>query len=63
MRVPLYIEPFEKVEKANQIWRADFKGRFRTGKGERIDRNARERDLKPEDVETEIAAARSDHIR
>jgi hypothetical protein len=27
------------------------------------DRNARERGLKPEDVETEIAAVRSDHFR
>lgn len=37
LRVPLYTKPFEKVEKANQIWCADFKGWFRTGKGERID--------------------------
>ncbi len=33
----MYTKPFEKVEKANQIWCADFKGWFRTGKGERID--------------------------
>ncbi len=37
LRIPLYTKPFEKVEKANQIWCADFKGWFRTGKGERID--------------------------
>jgi transposase InsO family protein len=37
LRVPLYTKPFEEVEKANQIWCADFKGWFRTGKGERID--------------------------
>jgi transposase InsO family protein len=37
LRIPLYTKPFEKVERANQIWCADFKGWFRTGKGERID--------------------------
>jgi transposase InsO family protein len=37
LRVPLYTKPFEKVEEANQLWCADFKGWFRTGKGERID--------------------------
>ena len=37
LRVPLYTKPFEKVEKANQTWCADFKGWFRTGQGERID--------------------------
>jgi transposase InsO family protein len=37
LRIPLYTKPFEKVEEANQIWCADFKGWFRTGKGERID--------------------------
>jgi len=37
LRVPLYTKPFEKVEAANQLWCADFKGWFRTGKGERID--------------------------
>jgi transposase InsO family protein len=36
-RVPMYSKPFEKVEKANQVWCADFKGWFLTGKGERID--------------------------
>ena len=33
----MYSQPFEKVEEANQIWCADFKGWFLTGKGERID--------------------------
>lgn len=37
LRIPLYTKPIEEVEKANQIWCADFKGWFRTGKGERID--------------------------
>ena len=37
LRTPLYTKPFEKVESANQIWCADFKGWFRTGTGERID--------------------------
>jgi transposase InsO family protein len=37
LRTPLYTKPFEKVERANQIWCADFKGWFRTGTGERID--------------------------
>jgi transposase InsO family protein len=37
LRTPVYTKPFEKVEKANQIWCADFKGWFRTGNGERID--------------------------
>jgi transposase InsO family protein len=37
LRVPVYSKPFEKVEKANQVWCADFKGWFLTGKGERID--------------------------
>jgi transposase InsO family protein len=37
LRTPEYTKPFEKVEKANQIWCADFKGWFRTGDGERID--------------------------
>jgi transposase InsO family protein len=36
-RVPVYTKPFEKVEQANQVWCADFKGWFLTGKGERID--------------------------
>src|ERR1700722_7125312 len=36
-RVPVYSKPFEKGEKANQVWCADFKGWFLTGKGERID--------------------------
>jgi hypothetical protein len=33
----VYTRPFEKVEKANQVWCADFKGWFRTTDGERID--------------------------
>jgi transposase InsO family protein len=37
LRVPVYSKPFQKVEKANQVWCADFKGWFLTGKGERID--------------------------
>lgn len=37
LRVPVYSKPFEKVEKTNQVWCADFKGWFLTGKGERID--------------------------
>jgi transposase InsO family protein len=37
LRVAVYNKPFEKVEEANQVWCADFKGWFRTGKGERID--------------------------
>lgn len=37
IRVPLYTKPFQKVEAANQLWCADFKGWFRTGQGERID--------------------------
>ena len=37
LRIPVYSKPFEKVEKANQVWCADFKGWFLTGKGERID--------------------------
>ena len=36
-RVPVHTKPFEKVEQANQVWCADFKGWFLTGKGERID--------------------------
>src|SRR6201996_7673203 len=36
-RVALYTKPFQAVEKANQLWCADFKGWFLTGKGERID--------------------------
>jgi transposase InsO family protein len=36
-KTPLYTRPFEKVEQANQVWCADFKGWFRTGRGERID--------------------------
>jgi transposase InsO family protein len=37
LRVAVYSKPFQKVEKANQVWCADFKGWFLTGKGERID--------------------------
>jgi transposase InsO family protein len=37
LRVAVYSKPFAKVEKANQVWCADFKGWFLTGKGERID--------------------------
>jgi transposase InsO family protein len=37
LRVPLYSQPFQKVEGANQLWCADFKGWFLTGKGERVD--------------------------
>jgi transposase InsO family protein len=37
LRVPLYSQPFQKVEAANQLWCADFKGWFLTGKGERVD--------------------------
>lgn len=37
LRVPVYSQPFQEVEKANQVWCADFKGWFLTGKGERID--------------------------
>jgi transposase InsO family protein len=37
LKVPVYIKPFEKVEKANQLWCADFKGWFLTDSGERID--------------------------
>jgi putative transposase len=33
----VYTKPFEKVEKVNQVWCADFKGWFLTGKGERVD--------------------------
>lgn len=33
----LYNKPFQTVEKANQVWCADFKGWFLTGKGERVD--------------------------
>jgi len=36
-KTPLYTRPFEKVVEANQVWCADFKGWFRTGRGERID--------------------------
>ena len=36
-KTALYTRPFEKVEQANQVWCADFKGWFRTGRGERID--------------------------
>ena len=36
-RVAVYSKPFQKVEQANQVWCADFKGWFLTGKGERID--------------------------
>jgi transposase InsO family protein len=36
-RVPLYTQPFQQVEEANQLWCADFKGWFRTGNGERVD--------------------------
>jgi transposase InsO family protein len=37
LRVAVYSKPFEEVEKANQVWCADFKGWFLTGQGERID--------------------------
>jgi transposase InsO family protein len=37
LKTPVYTKPFEKVEKANQVWCADFKGWFRTANGERID--------------------------
>ena len=37
LKVPVYSQPFEKVQAANQLWCADFKGWFRTGNGERID--------------------------
>jgi transposase InsO family protein len=37
LKVPVYSKPFEKVEEANQVWCADFKGWFLTGNGERID--------------------------
>jgi transposase InsO family protein len=37
LRTPVYSKPFQKVEAANQLWCADFKGWFRTGNGERID--------------------------
>src|ERR1700727_387879 len=33
----VYTKPFEKVQAANQVWCADFKGWFRTGSGERVD--------------------------
>jgi transposase InsO family protein len=36
-RTPLYTQPFQTVEGANQLWCADFKGWFRTGDGERVD--------------------------
>ena len=32
-----YNKPFQAVEEANQVWCADFKGWFLTGRGERID--------------------------
>ena len=32
-RTPPYIEPFNKCEKPNEVWSADFKGQFRTGDG------------------------------
>lgn len=37
LKVPVYSQPFEQVEEANQLWCADFKGWFLTGRGERID--------------------------
>ncbi len=37
LRVALYSQPFQKVDGANQLWCADFKGWFLTGKGERVD--------------------------
>jgi transposase InsO family protein len=37
LRVAVCSKPFEEVEEANQVWCADFKGWFLTGKGERID--------------------------
>jgi transposase InsO family protein len=37
LKTPVYTKPFEKVEEANQVWCADFKGWFRTANGERID--------------------------
>jgi transposase InsO family protein len=37
LRVPLYSQPFQQVEATNQLWCADFKGWFLTGKGERVD--------------------------
>jgi transposase InsO family protein len=36
-KTPVYNKPFEKVEEANQVWCADFKGWFLTLRGERID--------------------------
>jgi transposase InsO family protein len=37
VRTPAYSQPFQKVEKSNQVWCADFKGWFLTGRGERVD--------------------------
>jgi transposase InsO family protein len=37
LRVPVYSQPFEKVDAANQLWCVDFKGWFLTGNGERVD--------------------------
>jgi transposase InsO family protein len=37
LKTPVYTKPFEKVQEANQVWCADFKGWFRTGNGERVD--------------------------
>lgn len=37
LRTPVYSQPLQKVEKCNQVWCADFKGWFLTGRGERID--------------------------
>jgi transposase InsO family protein len=37
LKTPVYTKPFEKVQAANQVWCADFKGWFRTGNGERVD--------------------------
>src|SRR5271155_4625575 len=37
LRTPLYTKPFEKVDQANRVWCADFKGWFRTEDGTRID--------------------------
>jgi transposase InsO family protein len=36
-KTPVHTKPFHKVEEANQVWCADFKGWFRTGNGERVD--------------------------
>ena len=37
LKVPVSASYFEQVEEANQLWCADFKGWFLTGRGERID--------------------------